>query len=816
MSSRSTMNTPSTSRRTRQPSCRPWSPWGVGRRHASAPSAPGTLAGSTPTSTPPAGLTTAAVLCALALLLPAVAQAQRPYPILFATQVPIPGDFTTIGSVFGNHEGDVSTVGRGGDLYLLFPNGTLRNLTQEAGYGVATGFQGAGSIAVREPCVHWSGNKAVFSMVIGAPTQRYQVAEYYWQLYEVSGLGTNDTATITKVPNQPAGYNNVSPCYGSDDRILFTSDRPFNGASHLHPQLDEYEEAETVTGLWSLDPATGDLDLLDHSPSGNFTPIVDRAGRVIFSRWDHLQRDQQADADAYAVAAGQPPPYGTFNYASEAANAPALATRVEVFPEPRAAREDLLPPGVRGHTFNHFFPWMVNQDGSELETLNHIGRHELHTYFDRAFDDSLDHNQDEFICGQNACGRTNPNPVLNLLHLRESETAPIGTFYGVDAPEFFSHATGQLVSLRAEVGRAADDIIVTWLTHPDTKNPANSPGPCHSGLYRNPLPLSDGARLVAVHSGVRLVNGQWVPETRPAANEGNRANPIARYQMRMVEMQPAGGACAPYLTYGAPLLANGITKSVSYWDPDVLVSWSGRMWELYPVEVRPRTVPPLTVEPPLPTPEANVFAAANVDPQEFQQDLREKGLALVVARDVTTRDVADEQQPYNLRVPGGVENAPSGAPVFDVTHLQLFQADLIRGIFGPETPRPGRRVLGQPMHSVPADANPASPGAPVAAVALGLDGSAAALVPAHRAMSWQLTASDGTPVVRERYWLTFQPGEIRVCGSCHGLNSEDQAGNPAPTNEPQALGMLLTHWSNQINTLHSDGFEGGNDGAWDE
>lgn len=38
------------------------------------------------------------------------------------------------------------------------------------------GMQGANAIAVREPSVHWSGSKAVFSMVVGAPTQRYEVA----------------------------------------------------------------------------------------------------------------------------------------------------------------------------------------------------------------------------------------------------------------------------------------------------------------------------------------------------------------------------------------------------------------------------------------------------------------------------------------------------------------------------------------------------------------------------------------------------------------------------------------------------------------
>jgi hypothetical protein len=70
----------------------------------------------------------------------------------------------------------------------------------------------------------------------------------------------------------------------------------------------------------------------------------------------------------------------------------------------------------------------------------------------------------------------------------------------------------------------------------------------------------------------------------------------------------------------------------------------------------------------------------------------------------------------------------------------------------------------------------------------------AALVPARRALSWQLLDPAGQPVVRERYWLTLQPGEIRVCGSCHGVNSLDQAGLPAPANEPEALRQLLRQW----------------------
>jgi hypothetical protein len=62
-------------------------------------------------------------------------------------------------------------------------------------------------------------------------------------------------------------------------------------------------------------------------------------------------------------------------------------------------------------------------------------------------------------------------------------------------------------------------------------------------------------------------------------------------------------------------------------------------------------------------------------------------------------------------------------------------------------------------------------------------------------MSWQLTDTNGTGVVRERYWLTFAPGEIRSCTSCHGINLTSQAGQPTPTNTPLALISLLNYWT---------------------
>src|SRR5579862_2918447 len=116
-----------------------------------------------------------------------VAKPVLPYPILFVTQVPISADFTTIASTFGNHRGGLEAVGRGGDLWIRYGDGTLRNLTQAAGFGGSGFLTGGKGIAVRDPAVHWSGTKALFSMVIGVPTQQFQMHEYYWQIYEVSG-----------------------------------------------------------------------------------------------------------------------------------------------------------------------------------------------------------------------------------------------------------------------------------------------------------------------------------------------------------------------------------------------------------------------------------------------------------------------------------------------------------------------------------------------------------------------------------------------------------------------------------------------------
>ena len=692
----------------------------------------------------------------------AAALPSTPNPVMFVTQVPV-GGFASLTSTFGNHTGSLESAPRGGDLVIRYGDGTLRFLTAEAGYGSA-GQQGANAIAVREPCVHWSGTKALFSMVVGAPTQQYQLKSYRWQIYEVTGLGKNETASIRHVTGQPAGFNNVSPIYGTDGRILFTSDRPPSGAAHHYPQRDEYESTATVVGIYSLDETTGTLMLIEHSPSGAFSLSMDSFGRVIFTKWDHLQRDQQGDAPGTAAT------YGSFTWASEAADAATTTTvaGAEVFPEPRSVNDPAYSPALSRHTFNHFFPWEINQDGTAEETVNHIGRHELGgSYTDGSF--VADQNLSYFVPPQFHANQLRIRGDGGLMQLREDPAHP-GDFLATDAPEFGTAASGTLMRLTGAPSVNPDAMTLTAVT--PTGNDADVPE--DTGYFRNPLPMTDGT-LLAVHT----------PATGALVNLGSTQAPSWSYQLRLKVLTKQGAFFAPSAN-----LTAGIQKSVSWYTPDVLASFAGTLWELDPVEVVARPVPTARTAT-LPDVEAQVFAEQSVDVAAFRAWLEANELALIVSRDVTQRDRADRQQPFNLRVPGGTSSIGAAGTIYDVSYLQIFQADAVRGYGGPDDPRDGRRLLARPMHQP--GVSQAADG-PAGAVELGADGSMAALVPARRALSWQLTDEDGNGVVRERNWLSFQAGEIRVCTSCHGINTASQTGAPPPTNAPQALHALLQEW----------------------
>ncbi|HEX4947273.1 MAG TPA: hypothetical protein VFZ34_11440 [Blastocatellia bacterium] len=667
--------------------------------------------------------------------------AQLP-PILFVTQPPFGADFVSVNATFGNHRPRTAFTPRGGDLYIRYGDGTLRNLTAEAGFGLHAGKE----IAVREPSVHWSGAKALFAMVIGGTTKN-DYSDVFWQIYEITGLGKGETARIVKLP-QAENYNNVSPLYGTDDRILFTSDRPHNGNPNLYPQLDEYESQPTNTGLWSMNADGSDVRLLDHAPSGAFTPIIASDGRVVYTRWDHLQRDQQNNDGAGGS--------GAYNFASEY-SATKLTTNVEIFPESRTE------PRGYGHTMNQFIPWQINEDGSGHETLGHIGRHELSRYFT-----SQRAGLPEFI--PPSARRT----AERVYQLKEDPLRP-GYFYGTYAPEFYTHAAGQIIALNAAESVNPDDMQVAYITDPTTREVGtNATNPL--GHFRNPVPLSDGS-LIAVRTTVA------------EADSTTSGILSAKYDFHLALLQSNG-------TYFAPvekLIPNGITKTISYWDnqPYTQISYSGRLWELDPVEVRARPRPNKHTDP-LPAIETQILSeelGGTAGIAKFREFLQARKLALVVSRDVTRR--GDKQQEYNLKVFGSAKQTSDGStPTIELSHLQFFQGDLIRSYsnYGTNSNR-GRRPLAQIMRDglTATDAPPGS-------VKIASDGSVAALVPAQRALSWQMNKPDGTAALRERYWVTFAPGEMRSCTNCHGVNRTDVLlKQPPPTNPPQAL-RDLARW----------------------
>lgn len=692
-----------------------------------------------------------------------------PFPILFVTQVPVHTDQAARLSAFANHLGGPQQAPRGGDLMLRNTDGSLRALTREAGFGNG-GLQGARAIAVREPAVHRSGKRALFSMLVGAPSGPGQAAPV-WQLYEVSGLARRQRARIVKVPGQPAGYNNVSPLYGSDDQVLFTSDRPRDGAAHLYPALDEYEATPTTTGIWTLDVRSGALRLLNHAVSGAFTPILDSYGRVVFTRWDHQQQDQLAQRDRDAARNGVALPFGSMNYAGEQRGAGVLAGRAEPFPESRSGSSG--PYGaVSAFVTNFFTLWQMEEDGRNEETLNHVGQHELaFGYLTPSFrDDSAlsNHTVDTYHANRLALRREG-----GLFHAREmprQRGSYIATAARESAAGVATFTTGQLVRLSAAPQLNAERMTLSAVTAGDAGDVLAG------GRYRNPLPLADGS-IVASHTSASgaPAEGASLPDLRLRWLEHDRRGPLYH----------AGAA-----------LTAGIGAKVRWWTAAGPRQFDGQLWELDAVEVRPHARIAARHVAGFEAPERAVLREEQVDEAALRDWLVRRDLALIVTRDQTSRDRADLQQPFNLRVPGGVASRAKGqagaaAKMYDISHFQLFQADAVRAYRG----RPGRRSLAQPLHDGAAiAANRPNPGGPAGSVRIAADGSTAAFVPARRALTWQSTDAAGTPIVRERNWITFQAGEMRSCASCHGTNTLDQAGRSAPANKPQALRQLLRYW----------------------
>ena len=740
-------------------------------------------------------------------------------PIVFVTQPPITRElngstsntFLTVVTEFGNQQADTAHAGRGGDLWLMTTNLGLVNLTRKAGLGMAGNQAGAG-IDVRDPAIYWDGSKVVFSMVVGAPTNATDATTYYWQMYELSNLAavmanTNTPPVIVPVAHQPTNCNNVNPTYATGGRIIFMSDRAFANQPALYPQLDEYKGAACVTGTYSLDPVAGDLKLLEHLPSGGFNPFIDSFGRLLITRWDHLIQDGNATGDRLGRTTN-----GALNFLSEATNAATQFTNtVETFPEPNDFDTNYCTQlGVNPDLFNFFFPWALDPDGGNEEVLNHVGRHEISfTTLTPSFTGDTNLFNVSNLVSRAASGviSSNVNASQAFFQITEDPRTN-GLYWAVNPPDISifggSHAAGQILTLTGGPSVNPTNMIVNFVTVTNVPGRIVSP----QGVYRNPLPMSDG-RVIAAYTPANVSLNFGVD-----INTGTVSLPVAAYQFRLMTLTNT----TPFWTTNQ-FLTGGILNTSIYWSGGILVTNAGAFWELQPVEVRARPVPN-PVHTPVNPIEQQVFADEGVDLTTFQADLTARGVALVVSRNITARDDADKQQPYNLSVPGGVSSIANGGKVYGVTHLQYLEADYLRGYtFGSTNIQPGRRVLAVPLHAT-TNLNYASGlnNAPPGGTQIMSDGSQATFVPAGRAVTWQLTGTNNNDsVVKERYWLNFRAGEVRTCANCHGINAIDQLGRPAPTNAPLALRQLLRLWrtnaANAYSLTVSNGSGGGSYGA---
>ncbi|MEZ6026036.1 MAG: hypothetical protein R3E85_07635 [Planctomycetota bacterium] len=226
---------------------------------------------------------------------------------------------------------------------------------------------------------------------------------------------------------------------------------------------------------------------------------------------------------------------------------------------------------------------------------------------------------------------------------------------------------------------------------------------------------------------------------------------------------------------------------------DVGATWSGTCGELDPVEVVARPVPPYTAEGTLPSPEAQMLADAGVTVCRRSRRSSRQRLALIVSRDVTTRDRIDRQQPFNLQVTGTSHaTLGAGGKVYDVSYLQIAGRHDPRHRHEPRHATPGSPRAGTLSTTLPSIIRRrATPTRPRAAWRSPMTGRS--LLPCPRAGPSRGSSS----TTRARRWCksataTFQPGEVRVCTSCHGLNQVDQAGAPAPTNAPKVLLTLFS------------------------
>ncbi|HJN15956.1 MAG TPA: hypothetical protein QGH10_10715, partial [Armatimonadota bacterium] len=152
---------------------------------------------------------------------------------------------------------------------LYHEGGQLYKLDLKTGHAVALIDDPAGG--VRDPQVHYDGEKILFSYRKGG--------QPFYHLYEINTDGTG----LRQLTDGP--YDDIEPTYLPDGDIIFCSSR-------CNRMVNCYYVRVAV--LYRCDGGGGDIRPLSANVEQDNTPWVLADGRVIYQRWEYVDRSQVA------------------------------------------------------------------------------------------------------------------------------------------------------------------------------------------------------------------------------------------------------------------------------------------------------------------------------------------------------------------------------------------------------------------------------------------------------------------------------------------------------------------------------------------
>ena len=175
----------------------------------------------------------------------------------------------------------IRVPGNSGHYYMAcssIPGGGLYKLDVRS--GKLTVLLHAGPGAVRDPKLHYDGKKIVFARCTGAPDDLRSPGKHpletAYHLYEIN----DDGSGLKQLTD--GHYHDVEPCYLPDGGIVFCSSRCKRVVGCI-------TNVETLI-LYRCDADGKNIRPLPSSPFLENSPSVLADGRVIFTRWEYLDR----------------------------------------------------------------------------------------------------------------------------------------------------------------------------------------------------------------------------------------------------------------------------------------------------------------------------------------------------------------------------------------------------------------------------------------------------------------------------------------------------------------------------------------------